>query len=119
MEAASDVEVFCKLAEWFTGFGLEYLSEKGSVRLYYPDFMARVRVESTTTMWIIERKAAKTGTARSRAKMPTLNGGASKLQKKQAINGDMPSYLTSVFTANSRRLLPHWSEHSSPHQDSA
>jgi type III restriction enzyme len=56
MDAASDVEVFSKLAEWFTGFGLEYLSEKGSVRLYYPDFIARVRVESTTTMWIIETK---------------------------------------------------------------
>jgi type III restriction enzyme len=56
MENTNDVEAFAKLAEWFTGFGLEYLSEKGSVRLYYPDFVASVRVESTTTMWVIETK---------------------------------------------------------------
>jgi type III restriction enzyme len=56
MEHARDVEAFAKLAEWFTGFGLEYLSEKGSVRLYYADFVARVIAESTTTMWIIETK---------------------------------------------------------------
>jgi type III restriction enzyme len=56
MESAGDVEVFAKLAEWFTGFGLEYLSEKGSVRLYYPDFIARVRGKSATTMWVIETK---------------------------------------------------------------
>jgi len=55
MENADDVQAFAKLAEWFTGFGLEYLSEKGSVRLYYPDFVARVRIESTK-MWIIETK---------------------------------------------------------------
>ena len=56
MENAGDVKAFAKLAEWFTGFGLEYLSEKGSVRLYYPDFVARVCVQSTTTMWVIETK---------------------------------------------------------------
>ena len=56
MDNASDVEAFAKLAEWFTGFGLEYLSEKGSVRLYYPDFVARVRAKSEPTMWIIETK---------------------------------------------------------------
>ena len=56
MENAGEVEAFAKLAEWFTGFGLEYLSEKGSVRLYYPDFVARVCVQSTTTMWVIETK---------------------------------------------------------------
>jgi type III restriction enzyme len=56
MENARDVEAFAKLAEWFTRFGMEYLSEKGSVRLYYPDFVGRVLVESTTTMWVIETK---------------------------------------------------------------
>lgn len=56
LEEAKDVDAFAKLAEWFTGFGLEYLSERGSVRLYYPDFVARVRSGSTTTMWIIETK---------------------------------------------------------------
>jgi type III restriction enzyme len=56
MDHANDVEAFAKLAEWFTGFGLEYLSERGSVRLYYPDFVARVGLESTRTMWIIETK---------------------------------------------------------------
>ena len=56
MDHANDVKAFAKLAEWFTGFGLEYLSERGSVRLYYPDFVARVEIESITTMWIIETK---------------------------------------------------------------
>lgn len=56
LEDAKDVEAFAKLAEWFTGFGLEYLSEKGSVRLYYPDFVVRVCTGSTATMWIIETK---------------------------------------------------------------
>ena len=56
MENARDVEAFSKLAEWFTRFGLEYLSEKGSVRLYYPDFVARVLVGATTSMWVIETK---------------------------------------------------------------
>jgi type III restriction enzyme len=56
LETAPDVVAFAKLAEWFTGFGLEYLSEKGSVRLYYPDFVARVRIDSLTTMWVIETK---------------------------------------------------------------
>jgi type III restriction enzyme len=56
LEKADDVEAFAKLAEWFTGFGLEYLSEKGSVRLYYPDFVARVGAGSDATMWIIETK---------------------------------------------------------------
>jgi type III restriction enzyme len=56
MHNAKDVKAFAKLAEWFTGFGLEYLSERGSVRLYYPDFVARVCAESTITMWIIETK---------------------------------------------------------------
>ena len=56
MHHAQDVKAFAKLAEWFTGFGLEYLSERGSVRLYYPDFVAKVCIDSTTTMWIIETK---------------------------------------------------------------
>jgi type III restriction enzyme len=57
MEDANDVEVFAKLAEWFTGFGPEYLSEKGSVLLYYPDFIARVCGEFTTTMWVVNHGA--------------------------------------------------------------
>ena len=56
LEQAPDVDSFAKLAEWFTGFGLEYLSEKGSVRLYYPDFVVRVCTGTKTTMWIIETK---------------------------------------------------------------
>lgn len=56
LEKAMDVEAFAKLAEWFTGFGLEYLSEKGSVRLYYPDFVVRVRNNTKITMWVIETK---------------------------------------------------------------
>lgn len=56
LESAKDVDAFAKLAEWFTGFGLEYLSEKGSVRLYYPDFVVRVHNGAKMTMWIIETK---------------------------------------------------------------
>lgn len=56
LDKVKDVEAFAKLAEWFTGFGLEYLSEKGSVRLYYPDFVVRVRNGTKVTMWVIETK---------------------------------------------------------------
>jgi type III restriction enzyme len=56
LDNAPDVDAFAKLAEWYTSFGLEYLSEKGSVRLYYPDFVVRVNERSSRTMWIIETK---------------------------------------------------------------
>ena len=56
LDRSNDVEAFAKLAEWNTGFGLEYLSERGSVRLYYPDFVARVLDGAKITMWIIETK---------------------------------------------------------------
>jgi hypothetical protein len=44
------------LAEWFTGFGLEYLSATGSVRVYYPDFVAGVDEGDKMTMWLLETK---------------------------------------------------------------
>ena len=56
LDKAPDVTSFAKLAEWFTGFGLEYLSANGSVRVYYPDFVARVEVPGQTTMWLLETK---------------------------------------------------------------
>ena len=56
LDHAPDVEAFAKLAEWFTGFGLEYLIARGSVRIYYPDFVARVEDEGGKTLWILETK---------------------------------------------------------------
>lgn len=56
LDQAGDVVAFAKLAEWFTSFALEYLSSTGSVRLYYPDFVAKVLDGNDTTMWLIETK---------------------------------------------------------------
>jgi type III restriction enzyme len=56
LDRAPDVKAFAKLAEWFTGFGLEYLSASGSVRVYYPDFVARVAQPGEETMWVLETK---------------------------------------------------------------
>jgi type III restriction enzyme len=56
LDNARDVNAFGKLAEWFTGFGLEYLSANGSVRIYYPDFVASVEDDGQTTMWLLETK---------------------------------------------------------------
>lgn len=56
LDKAPDVKAFAKLAEWFTGFGLEYLSANGSVRVYYPDFVATVEDANETTMWLLETK---------------------------------------------------------------
>jgi len=56
LDQADDVTAFAKLAEWFTGFALEYLSSTGSVRLYYPDFVAKVQRVESMTMWLIETK---------------------------------------------------------------
>jgi restriction endonuclease len=56
LDNAPEVVAFAKLAEWFTGFALEYLSSTGSVRLYYPDFVAQVKIGKETGMWLIETK---------------------------------------------------------------
>jgi type III restriction enzyme len=56
LDKAPDVKAFAKLAEWFTGFGLEYLSANGSVRVYYPDFVATVEEGNQLTMWLLETK---------------------------------------------------------------
>jgi type III restriction enzyme len=56
LDKAPDVNAFAKLAEWFTNFGLEYLSANGSLRIYYPDFVASVAVGNKTTMWLLETK---------------------------------------------------------------
>jgi type III restriction enzyme len=56
LDRADDVVAFAKLAEWFTGFALEYLSSTGAVRLYYPDFLAKVEDAKGTTMWLVETK---------------------------------------------------------------
>ena len=56
LEQAEDVVSFAKLAESYTRFCIEYLSERGSVRLYYPDFVARVNDTNGVTMWLVETK---------------------------------------------------------------
>lgn len=56
LDNSKEVRAFAKLAEWFTGFGLEYLSSTGSVRIYYPDFVAHVLSGDFAGMWLIETK---------------------------------------------------------------
>ncbi|OGG45155.1 MAG: hypothetical protein A3F84_11875 [Candidatus Handelsmanbacteria bacterium RIFCSPLOWO2_12_FULL_64_10] len=56
LEQCDDVLRFAALAEWFTHFHVQYLSSTGSVRLYYPDFVAIQKTEKDKVGWIIETK---------------------------------------------------------------
>jgi type III restriction enzyme len=51
---ANDIERFASLAE--TGFRIDYLSTKGAIRLYYPDFVAVQKANGKRVNWIIETK---------------------------------------------------------------
>jgi type III restriction enzyme len=80
LDRADDVVAFAKLAEWFTGFALEYLSSTGAVRLYYPDFVAHVQDSKEGTMWLLETKGwedsgAPPGWLRSRSGFEAIAGG--------------------------------------------
>lgn len=57
LDKADDIAKFAKLAEAYTRFALEYLSARGAIRYYYPDFVAEQKLENgKTCMWIIETK---------------------------------------------------------------
>lgn len=57
LDKADDITKFAKLAETYTRFPIEYLSDRGAIRYYYPDFVAEQKLSNgTTCMWIIETK---------------------------------------------------------------
>ncbi|MFN3740963.1 MAG: DEAD/DEAH box helicase, partial [Thermodesulfovibrionales bacterium] len=57
LDNAHDITKFAKLAETYTRFYIEYLSARGAIRYYYPDFVAEQRLENgRTRMWLIETK---------------------------------------------------------------
>lgn len=53
LDACPDIERFAALAERFS---IDYLSSRGAIRLYYPDFVAVQQVGKRKTYWIIETK---------------------------------------------------------------
>ncbi len=53
---ANDVDRFAELAEWFTGFHVQYLKRSGAVGTYYPDFVAVQSTGDGQVNWIIETK---------------------------------------------------------------
>lgn len=56
LDGCRDIERFAALAEWFTTFHVQYLSQAGSIRLYYPDFVAVQTTGDGLVHWIIETK---------------------------------------------------------------
>jgi type III restriction enzyme len=57
LDKSGDITKFAKLAETYTHFSIEYLSVRGALRYYYPDFVAEQRLENGgTSMWLIETK---------------------------------------------------------------
>jgi len=51
-----DIDRFSSLAEQFTRFRVDYLSKNGSLKFYYPDFIAVQKVDKKEVFWIIETK---------------------------------------------------------------
>lgn len=51
-----DIERFASLAERNVGFKIDYLSSRGAIKLYYPDFVAVQRTDEGLRNWIIETK---------------------------------------------------------------
>jgi type III restriction enzyme len=56
LDDSDDIEKFAALAETFTGFKIDYLSTRGAIRFYYPDFVAVQITPKGVTNWIIETK---------------------------------------------------------------
>ena len=56
LDRAEDVDRFAELAEWFTGFHVQYLKSSGAVGTYYPDFVVVQIVDEGHVNWIIETK---------------------------------------------------------------
>lgn len=55
-KSKKDIIRFSALAESFTRFRIDYLSSKGAIRFYYPDFIAVQPSKSGNVNWIIETK---------------------------------------------------------------
>lgn len=56
LNRVGDIEKFASLAERNVGFKIDYLSSKGAIRFYYPDFVAVQKAGSKSVNWIIETK---------------------------------------------------------------
>ncbi|MCA9630252.1 MAG: hypothetical protein KC766_21425, partial [Myxococcales bacterium] len=56
LDRAGDVDRFAELAEWFTGFHVQYLKSSGAVGTYYPDFVVVQSTAAGPVNWIIETK---------------------------------------------------------------
>ena len=56
LDGVEDVDRFSELAEWFTGFHVQYLKSSGAVGTYYPDFVVIQTVIGGHVNWIIETK---------------------------------------------------------------
>jgi len=52
LDNAPDIEKFSSLIE----FHIDYLSSKGTIRFYYPDFVAVQKINNKRIFWIIETK---------------------------------------------------------------
>ncbi|MGC8977524.1 MAG: DEAD/DEAH box helicase family protein [Candidatus Ratteibacteria bacterium] len=53
LDDADDIERFSALADKFS---IDYLSSRGAIRLYYPDFIAVQKIGGKKVFWIIETK---------------------------------------------------------------
>ncbi|RMG23053.1 MAG: hypothetical protein D6724_09180 [Armatimonadetes bacterium] len=56
LDRAEDVDRFAELAEWFTGFHVQYLKSSGAIGTYYPDFVVVQTTDDGPVNWIIETK---------------------------------------------------------------
>jgi type III restriction enzyme len=56
LEAAPDILRFAALAESYTRFRVDYLSQRGAIRFYYPDFVAVQSTPEGEINWVVETK---------------------------------------------------------------
>jgi type III restriction enzyme len=56
LESAPDILRFAALAESYTRFRVDYLSQQGAIRFYYPDFVAVQSTPEGEINWVVETK---------------------------------------------------------------
>lgn len=56
LDSCDDIDRFAALAESYTKFKIDYLSSRGAIRFYYPDFVAVQSTDDGYVNWIIETK---------------------------------------------------------------
>jgi type III restriction enzyme len=56
LDQAPDIRRFAALAESYTRFRVDYLSQNGAIRFYYPDFVAVQQTAAGEVNWIVETK---------------------------------------------------------------